>query len=311
MESSHYLIEQFLIAYTKNQLSKIIDILDENITIHYSTIGFHSGINNVLNILKFNQLFDINTVTISNEISYNDNEIDNFYLIVHHLLANESESELYPLCFGGKYVFKINTVTNKIIEINYSQEYQVENTLYIKDWNFAKKVSDLSIIASSFDINRAYSSIMKTNDINKIASDLVKLFCLALDSNNIDFINQIVTDDVHLVRPKTMSYGQFEALNKSEIPQFINDTKEYYSMDQYSITINHIQNKENITLNLSHLIPHRTGTKKLNVNTKYHSSFDEDITITLINNNNKLLIKEFICNKITDIHYNGFNLLRI
>lgn len=306
MERSQYLkiIDLFMSAYLKGDMHSIDDILADDIEIHYSTIGDYYGKEEVRKALLLTDHYDIHTTTITNEMSYIDGQYEVFGMIGHHLIGNEQGSEFYPLCFGGKYVFVFQ---HSLIEkIYYSQEYQVENTIYIKNWKLASHYSNLEKV-KGFDLMKVCSH--KQDEKTDIAQ-LVKAFFWAFDACDMDCISQIVSDDIFLQRQKTMAYGTMECHGLDHVSAFIQENKDYYSMDQFSITIRSITPLEDgYIVKGSHLIPHRVGTKKLNVHTKYSSFFDEDFIIDIKLTDGKYKISRIIFTKIVDVHLNGFEVL--
>jgi hypothetical protein len=311
MGRNYEIIDRYLNSWLKNNLRLNDEILDDNISIHYSTIGDYQEKQSVLNALAWDADYAISTTTITNCMEYTDAAGIHAALIAHHMIANEKGPYLFPLCFGGKYVFLLERDGSRIKSVSYAQEYQAENTLYIKNWHLADRISDLGFI-SDFQIEKYVDDAYRKSDCREIAADLSKAFFWALDAQNFGILNQLTSKDIHIKRLKTMSYGAFEIYNQSQLPKFIQESKNYYSMDQYSFTIRGTEETKNsIVVHTSHLIPYRLGTKKLNTNTKYHSFYDEDIDITFIKDGNKYVITDINMKKIVDVHYNGFEVLHL
>lgn len=307
MERSQYLntIDLFMTSYLKNEISFASKMFADDIEIHFSTIGEFYGKYSVIKALELNSQYAIHTTTITNEMSYFENGRMIYAFIGHHLLADEKDSELYPVCFGGKYIFIFEK--DKIIEICYEQEYQVENTIYLKSWHLASHYSDLQYV-QKFKLDKFLNQT--TNETHYI-KNLVNAFFWALDIQDMQFIFDIVTDDIYLERQKTMAYGQIIAISKDNIKKFIIQNKEYYSMDQYSIKINEIiKSQDFYIVKGSHLVPQRLGTKKLNVHTKYVSFFDEDFELKISCKNNEYMIKSVIFRKMIDMYMNSIDIIR-
>lgn len=309
MGRNYEVIDAFLTSYVKNDWQGLSSALAEDIQIQYSTVGNHTGLGDVRDALKWKESYNVHTVTTTNVLSYIEGEHTVVGLIAHHLIGNEAGSEFYPLCFGGKYVFTLDNSTGKISRICYAQEYQVENTLYIRDWKLAGNNPDLSAVAG-FYLLKARDAAAAGSNPQEAVKELSKVFFWAMDTNNLAFAKELVTSNIHALRYKTMSYGKIETSGADELEQFIKDCRAYYAMDQYSIAIRSVDERDGaLVVNASHLVPHRTGTKKLNVNTKYHSFFDEDIQITFIAEGGAWRIQDLSMKKIVDVHYNGFDIL--
>lgn len=302
------MIDTFLHAFTTNNREALKSVLADDVQINFSTIGTHQGLENVCNALAWNENYMIHTVTVTNVMSYKENGSTVTALIAHHMIANERGPELYPLCFGGKYVFTTDDKTGKITKVDYAQEYQVENTLYIRHWNLATRISNLAAV-DCFDLDKAYDAAVAISDPEQVAIALSYLFFWAVDKKDMGMIRKLAAENLHMIRMKTMSYGKFETSGIENVEQFIDESKAYYSMDQYSISVNNVASTDDkIIVNTSHLIPYRLGTKKLNVNTKYHAFFDEDIIITFTKTDNGFRIEDVTMKKIVDIRSHGFEI---
>jgi hypothetical protein len=291
MAGNYEMIDQFLSAFLRNDCADIASVLDDNISIDFSTVGKHQGKKDVLKALEWKS-FEIHTITVTNELSYLlENGYKKVALIAHFMAGFERGPQLYPVCFGGKFVFTL--YKNKILKITYVQEYQAENTLFIKEWKLAKRISNLSSL--DFDLNQ----ILAKNPDKKT---LVKVFFWALDGKDMDILQAISDSNLHISRLRTMSYGpKFEANSFDTLEHFIDESKNYYSMDQYSLTI---RNEDENSVTASHLIPYRLGTKKLNSSTKYNAYYDEDIIVRFKDNK----IADVEIKKITDFSPVAFDI---
>lgn len=302
MVTNRQIINDFLIAYTKNQLETVQDILDEQCIYQSTNIGTLTGIDNIIQNLRFSNDFDIAHVTTTNRLNYIEN---NFYtegLIAHHLVSYEKNNELFPFIFGGKYTFSINTESKKITKINFVLEYQAENTIYVKGlWKLANGFNNYACL-KEFNTQLILKNSFKMRDI----SNLVNLFFWALDTGETDILTTMADASFIIERDKSVGHEKFTS-DISNIEQFIEDTNKYFSLNQNSIRINSINDDNDICVYAQHLTPHRLGTKKLNSLTKYHSFFDEDITVLL--DRNTLKIKSVKMQKASDVYYNGFSIL--
>lgn len=303
-------IRAFLTAYVKNDRDVLARTLDENVELNYSTIGVHHGREAALRALAWQEDYNVHTVTVTNQLPYSDGERDVVGLIAHHLIGNERGSELFPLVFGGKYVFTLCRKTGRLLRICYAQEYQAENTLYIRHWRLAGHEGAYSAI-EDFDPRRALAGL-EDAPLAEQAAAVCKAFFWAADTGNTELVRALADPEIHALRYKTMSYGSFESSGADALSDFFAQCRAYYAMDQYSFAIRGVEEREDsVVLTASHLIPHRTGTKKLNVNTKYHSFFDEDITVSMKRTPQGLRILDVTMKKIADVHYNGFELLEL
>lgn len=312
MTTSKYfeIVNKYLVAYLDNDKNTLEKIVDQNIKAVYSTIGKIKGKKELIEKLYWKEEYDIRTVTTTNVMSYYDNGYIIIGLIAHHLIANERNRQFYPLSFGGKYVFKLNKSDAKIEDVYYAQEYQVENTMYIKSWEFAKRIPDLAAI-HCFDLQK-----MLTQADNKSLEERLReytyIYFWALDTRNEEVLRQMSKDDLHMLRYKTMSYGKFEFKGIEGLSNFIDENRNYYMQDNFSITIRKVlYNEDKIIVKASHLLPSRTGTKKLNINTKYHTFYDEEIFVTFEKEADTYKVADVAMEKLADVQLNGYKLLRL
>lgn len=296
------IINNFLTAYTGNRLDSIQDLLDEHVIYQSTNMGTLTGKAQVIQKLKWDHDFDIARVTTTNRLSYTDNDTYIEGLIAHHLVSYEKNNELFPLVFGGKYVFHVSLNTYKIIKICFVLEYQAENTIYVKGlWKQSNGWNDYSCL-SDFNTHFILDNSMRNRDIYS----LVNLFFWALDTAEIDILKALTAPSFTITRDKSVGHDKFVS-SIENIEEFITATNKYFSLNQNSIRINSINESTTISINAQHLTPHRLGTKKLNSLTKYHSFFDEDISIVLDLNTLKLTSVEM--KKAADVYYNGFSIL--
>ncbi|MFQ9514384.1 MAG: hypothetical protein ACLRZ9_01015 [Eubacterium sp.] len=292
----------FLTYYIENDYNNLSLILSENLTTNYSNLPNVNDKKSLLHGLKWEYSYDVKRVTTTNFMHYIDGKYAFVGLIAHHLVSFEKNNEMFPLTFGGKYVFKINCETAMIEDISFVLEYQAENTIYIKDkWVLSNGQNNYSSFCN-FDSNKIYSESIKKCDFKT----LTNLFFWCLDTQNLTLLDNLCSDSFFISRDKSVGSDNFTA-DKNNIEQFIHDTNKYYALNQNSIKINNIQYDSIITINAQRLTPHRLGTKKLNSLTKYHSFFDEDIVITI--NPSTLKFESIVMKKVADVFYNGITLL--
>lgn len=302
MVRNREIVKQFLVAYTSNQLDSIKDILSESVEIDYSNITPVSGRDNVISALTWTQQFDVKRVTTTNTMEYFNDNVQIVGLIAHHLVSYEKNNEMFPFVFGGKYVFTINNTTQLIERISFVLEYQAENTVYMKGlWSFANGHNNYDLL-SHFDTGKIYHKAVSERDI----ATLVNLFFWCLDTKDQDTLDILTAEDFNIARDQSVGHERFQA-DKETLSAYIKATDNYYNFNQNSIRINEINENTVITVSAQHLTPHRLGTKKLNSMTKYHSFFDEDITVII--NNSTLLIQSVDMKKVADVYYNGFDIL--
>lgn len=302
MVKTKEIVQKFLVAYTDSNLSSIPDILSDDIEINYSNISSAKGKDNVTDVLKWDYNFDVKRVTTTNVLSYTKDHYEYTGLIAHHLVSFEKNNEMFPLVFGGKYVFKVDLHTNVIDKIAFVLEYQAENTIYVKDkWKLSTGQNDYSLL-SEFDTITVLQNAVKKKDM----AGIVNLFFWCLDTNDLEILDKLCSDDFIISRDKSVGHGRFSS-DKRELNKFIENTNQYYALNQNSIRINEINDGDSITVTAQRLTPHRLGTKKLNSTTKYHSFFDEDIS--LIINSQTLKIESVDMKKAADVFYNGIKLL--
>jgi hypothetical protein len=226
--------------------------------------------------------------------------------MAHHLVADEQGPTLFPFLFGGKYVFTIDTLANQITYISFVLEYQAENAFYVKGlWKLSNGYNDYSPLVH-FNTAKALHAFNLLSDRHEKLKAKADLFFWCLDVNDYETLKQLTADAFHIVRYRTMAAGKFEG-DKNTIQDFIKESHDYYALDQYSVAFRNItvQNGKTVLVG-QHLTPHRTGTKKLTVNTKYHSFFDEDVFITFDAEDK---IENVDIKKAVDVHYNGFDIL--
>lgn len=302
MVTNKQIINNFLTAYTNNCLDSISELLDEQVIYQSTNIGVLKGVDQIIQKLRFHQDFDLSRVTITNRLSYTENNTYVEGLIAHHLVSYEKNNELFPLVFGGKYAFHVNMDTRKITKISFVLEYQAENTIYVKGlWKQSNGRNDYADF-SDFNTHTILENSIKSKDIRS----LVNLFFWALDTKEMDILKALADPSFSIERDQSVGHDKFTS-NIENIEEYIDATKDYFSLDQNSIRINSIEEGSTVVVNAQHLTPHRLGTKKLNSLTKYHSFFDEDICIVL--NANTLKFISVQMKKAADVYYNGISLL--
>lgn len=302
MVKTKEIVQKFLVAYTDNNLASIPDILADDIEINYSNISSAKGKNNVTDVLKWDYNFDVTRVTTTNVLSYTKDHYEYIGLIAHHLVSFEKNNEMFPLVFGGKYVFKVNLHTNVIDKIAFVLEYQSENTIYVKGkWKLSTGQNDYSLL-SEFDTITVLQNAMKEKDLHSI----VNLFFWCLDTGDFDILDKLCSEKFTVSRDKSVGHDRFTS-DKKSLNKFMENTNQYYALNQNSIRINKINYGDFISVTAQRLTPHRLGTKKLNSTTKYHSFFDEDIS--LIINSQSLKLESADMKKAADVYYNGIKLL--
>lgn len=302
MVTIRQIINNFLTAYTDNCLDSIFELLDDQVVYQSTNLGTLKGAEQVIQKLKFGHDFDLSRVTTTNRLSYTENNTYIAGLIAHHLVSYEKNNELFPLVFGGKYVFHVNMDTRKITKISFVLEYQAENTIYVKGlWKQSNGRNDYTCI-SDFNTH----TILENSMVNKDICSLVNLFFWALDTKEIHILKALADPSFSIMRDQSVGHDTFTS-DIENIDEYITSTKEYFSLDQNSIRINSIEEGPTITVNAQRLTPHRLGTKKLNSLTKYHSFFDEDIFIVLDANTLKIISVRM--KKAADVYYNGISIL--
>lgn len=300
------IVNEFLTAYIKNELESHTHILDENIRLEYSTLGSITGIDALLNALKWKHAFDVAHITTTNSMEYTSSNHQILACMVHHLVSYEKNNEMYPLVFGGKYVFEIDLMKEKISEIRFVLEYQAENTVYVKGlWKLAQDNRNYEPL-SLFDTSYYYQMIKMCTKEKKIKEN-INLFFWCLDTAEINILENLIDSTFTISREQSIGNELFES-DTSSLVSFIKKTNAYYSLNQNSICISSIKDEDfKIIISAQRLTPHRLGTKKLNSLTKFHSFFDEDITIEL--NKEDLTLHKIIMKRAADVHYNGFEIL--
>lgn len=293
----------FLTAFTENKLSTITDILDDDILFCSSILPEIRGYKKLIEQLSWNQKFDVMHVTVTNRMTDQSSDCYQEALTAHHLVSYEKYNQMYPLVFGGKYLFEINPETLKITKISFVLEYQAENTIYLKDrWNLSDGFNDDSIL-NDFHFDQVYTQALKSRNIQ----DLVSLLFWTFDTSDIQHLQTLCDDKFQIARDQSVGHSRFTS-NLSDLSQYLKDTRTYYAMDQHSVRVNSVTEKGSlITVYAQHLTPHRLGTKKLNSATKYHSFFDEDILITINSSDLKFISVDM--KKAADVFYNGFEIL--
>ena len=297
------IINTFLTAFTENKLSTITDILDIDILFCSSILPEIHGCKKLIDQLSWDQKFDVMHVTVTNRMSDQSSDCYQEALTAHHLVSYEKYNQMYPLVFGGKYLFEINSDTHKITKISFVLEYQAENTIYLKDrWNLSDGFNDYAVL-NDFHFDHVYAHALETRNI----PDLVSLLFWAFDTSDIHHLQTLCDDKFQIARDQSVGHSRFTS-SLSDLSQYLNDTRAYYAMDQHSVRINSVTETDGlITVYAQHLTPHRLGTKKLNSATKYHSFFDEDILITLNSPDLKFISVDM--KKAADVFYNGFEIL--
>lgn len=295
------IVNQFLVAYTMNKLESIKERLSENIELDYTNIAPVKGREAALSALKWEQDFDVKRVTTTNRIEY----VNHTYvigLIAHHLVSYEKSNEMFPLVFGGKYIFIVNKISKLIEKISFVLEYQAENTVYVKNgWKLSNGHNNY-LCCKTFNTEYIYQTAV----VNKDIWTLTNLFFWCLDTQDFVSLEKLVAANFTIARDQSVGHTRFEA-NLATLPAYVEETNRYYDLNQHSIRINSIEDGIVITVYAQHLTPHRLGTKKLNSMTKYHSFFDEDITVTFAKDS--LKIQSVDLNKVADVYYNGFEIL--
>lgn len=295
------LIRKYLISDMKSDKEELQRLLSDDACIQYSNLGVYQGVDSIIQKLCWkNEPFDVNRVTTTNEMHYKDGNKMVVALIGHHLAAYEKNNELFPLVYGGKYIFEIEE--NKIKKVSFLLEYQNGNTIYVKDkWKLAGNKKNYEIL-NSIDLQAIYDDTMKNDDY----LTLLKLFFWCIDTNNINFAVSLVTDDFTISRSLSFGSEKIEG-TKLTLDEFVKRDNSYYSLNQYSFKFNEIkQDLKEIQVYGQHLTPHRIGTKKLNSLTKNSSFFDEDLRVKIRKDSESYYIQSINLNKGTEV-LNDFN----
>ncbi|MCB6345177.1 hypothetical protein [Enterocloster lavalensis] len=303
------MVDEFLISYTEGSLKNSTGILADDIMVNYSNLGKFKGKAQVMEALRLPDDYDVKTVTTSNRMEYSDH--GNYYvaLVAHHLLSFEKYNEMFPLLFGGKYVFTISESRQLITSVSFVLEYQAENTVYVKDfWEFADGFNDYNAL-SGFDLLRFLKQSNLESDKTIVAAQLSKLFFWCLDTEAMDILEALTTADFVINRAKVVGSDKIVG-NHDNLSAFIKEDKSHYDLSQYSVAIDgarYISDTE-VNVTAQHLTPHRPGNKKLNSLTKYHTFFDEDIELTWIMEGEWLKLKAVTIKRAADLAYYGYKI---
>ncbi|MGG5318545.1 hypothetical protein [Enterococcus sp. AZ072] len=304
------IINNFLIAYTNNDSEGMQKLLSSDVSINYSNLGSAKGIEAVLRALCFEENFDVFTVNTTGIMTYTLNDKFVEALTVHHMVADEKFNTLYPLVFGGKYVFIIDRLSNKIEEISFVLEYQAENTSYmINKWNFSTGKNNYKGL-NKFSLKSYLNSLRFEMHLDNKAKDYSKILFWCLDTGEVDILREIVTKDFLIQRDKSVGEEIFSGAPDS-LDQYISETRAYFDLDQNSIALKEVHLIDSgLIVEGQHLTSHRLGTKKLNSLTKYHTFFDEDVSIELTKTNDcDLRIRKVQMKKAADVHYNRVSII--
>jgi len=301
------IIINYLKRLQNNDIVGLQNLLEEDVSLNYSNFPSSSSKNCLEIISKWNNNFEVKTVQVSGFLQYYDEANVHILLDAHNLVANENNTEIFPFLYGGKYIFSINE-RGKIYKVDYNLMYISENTIYAQDFwdNHSLRIRKLK---NNISIEKCISFIYRQEAKSEIVKSLTKLFFHCIDSHEFSIISLMIAEKFEITRFKTMKLGIIKG-NKENLEGFIKECNAYYDLDTYSIKINRILSEdEKYIVHAQHLTPQRVGTKKLNVATKFHSFFDEDIILEFVEENNRILLENVKFDKNVDIHYNGFQVL--
>jgi hypothetical protein len=287
-------------------LEEVRELLSENIKVEYSNLGSFEGREEVLKHLRLHQNYDEQTVTVLNVLSYTEGNKTITAFIGQHMNLLADIPVIYPVVYGGKYVFVLDNQTGLIEEIRFVLEYQGENTFFLSHWKLAKNQRDYRPL-DVFDPRKQWEQICK-EPVEDRVRDTLRLLCWSLDTHNMSMLEKLVCPDAGLSREKTYSNGAIRGTG-AEIGTWIEEIENYYDLNQYGYKIENMEQTEDgwrVTAQL--LSPQRLNTKKMHNGNKYHSFFEEETTICL---DQDLKLKEWESVKLSEIQYNGFSLLEM
>lgn len=296
------IIKEFFDAYNRKEWSLLAGVLSDQLCADYSTIGTGYDKENFIEKAKLTQLFDIQTTTLANLISYHDDGCSIVLFNAHHLNAYEEEPYFYPVVFGGKYEFVINDNTHLIEHISFVLQYHAENTYFLDGCNLSHTNIEL---LKNFDSEKQWKAIMRKESM---VNDIVLLFYHCFDLHDTVMIDKLLDKNAILSNEKTYANGSIIG-SAETITNYIKDVEDYYVMSQHSIRINNIEKDEyGYVVEAQLLSPQRLNTKKLMMSNKYHTFFEEIIQIKL-NENFKITMVEH--KKMSEIYNNGYHVLEV
>lgn len=309
MSRAKKIFGEFLVSYIKNNLQNMKEYFDDDTYIQFSTVGTCTGFQSISEKLTWSKEFATTFCTMTNVMEFCSGDDFTICATVHHFLSNEKRNELFPLLFGGKYMLRYDAVREKIIGIQFDLEYEFGNVWLVKDYFQLYAPKAVRLIDNRLLLE---SQILpeNPNDEEKIRN-LIYRFFWALDTMDENLAGSCVAKTITIERDGVKN-DKIRMTDSKNLLAFMEEDKDYYDMNQYSIRINHIDVEGEIAhIEAQHLSPHKTGNKHLNVSTKYNQFFDEDMSVECIKEEGEWKIGKVGVKRAADLVYIGYELLEL
>ncbi|MBQ9328878.1 MAG: hypothetical protein IJ225_10145 [Solobacterium sp.] len=301
-------IQNYLKAFSSGSTEQYRNLLKEDVHIVYSSLGEFNGIEEAIAHVTIPEEFDDFTITMLNTISYPDGTDRVVSTIAQHMNYYEDVPYLYPVVYGGQYVFVVDSEDDRIRSITFQLDYQGENTYYLKHWNLSNGHNDYAAVKAVFSAERAYEEIMnRTISEEEKAKQLSRLYLTVWNTRDVSFIQKMSAPEVTFSREKTYSNGTLNGTLES-LESYIKSVDDYYDLNEWGARINAAVKNEDGTISVEFqlLSPYRLGTKKLNSSNKFSSFYDEAGYIVF---NSNWQVTSFSSAKVAEIYMNGFDVI--
>lgn len=267
----------FIYAIQTHNVNALSEVLHENVTANYSTMGSISGAENVAqSIIWQGRPINISNHTICNYVCRHDNGKAQDFACVLTFLAHDNGLRLFPLLYGGMYCNTyIKTASGwKISEIKYDLVYVSGNTSWVKDWTLI----DYKIYAGHPPaINSLFDSPWRViPKVEYAMTDREKIeevffhYAYSVDLGNLDELINICDPNINMYARQKSNYGV------RQYTDFIKHIHHKEPAMYHTVKIRSIEIDGNkATLIGDRIEPNRLGTRNLT-----HSNYNKNFFTT-------------------------------
>ena len=301
------MVKDYLNHFVNNTLCEL-ESLSNNVVIDYSTVGKHEGKSEVVKTLKTDGNFAHRYNLLSNIIQYQQQDKNIVIANVFHYFVKVVKNQYSPLIIGGKYKF---VICHDLIEkVLFDLEAEMGNTYLAKKewgWKLFEETKDIRRVKLDDD---SYVSTDK-----EAVEDCLKRFFLITDTQQIEFLDQYVSEDsVCILATTTYSeqFGADECLNSGiSIEEFINSNKSKEDQNHHSFKICDLKidgNKAKVVIDM--LEPTNLGFKHFDALSVYKPYYNEEWNIELVKEE-RWRIKKLTNRPISKFQTIGYDTLEV
>ena len=267
------IINNFLTGYVQNRPELYRDILAEDISIEYSTIGTHSGREDVLRALNTQGDYACRYNVTSNRIAYEKDGDSIVILNAFHFFVRVIKNEYLPLILGGKYKFTLRE--NQIRSVVFVLEAEAGNTYLAKTkWGYRLFEETKDIFSVRLDsVAPSYAS-----DADAIRDTVYRLM-LITDNGQSDFLSDVAEKDALCFLPSSTypdQYGPEVSGKGMPVQDFVFQNKQMESQNHHSMRITRVDAAADSAVVTAEMFePTRLGFKHFDALSVYKPYYNE------------------------------------